>query len=391
MDKVAQYFSGLGNGSGITSLDVFKGHVATVIKHYPPVNMMRQFWLASRAASRIPNLNPAASARVTRDANNFFHQEVQRLETVIDDPSVTIQDLERVLNTYARLQTVPPSSMLNKLILKTAEKMPDADAECLARLPAQFVELGIYPSDEWMDTWWNTARPQSGKWDRADGYAVLYRLALLDFLRESDPQTDKDVPSPCRKIAEGFFGFIEKFAGNLFPDQLDSRVFFAAKWFGKDFIDRFKIEAETSRSSRAEDIFAQAFTDTNIIVRPEGIIVPQTGHKIDFELIREKSFGAEYDGVGHFNRVAMDNPSEQVVAFNTSTRFQSWLMTELSPELHVLRVPYFYCDGSERNQPWEDTLEALDSEPTGVYAYHGDGDVRSIADKHGYLYEGQPL
>ncbi len=150
MDKVAQYFSGLGNGNGIISLDVFKEHVATVIKHYPPVNMMRQFWLAARAASRIPNLNSAASARVTRDANNFFHQEVQRLETVIDDPSVTIQDLERVLNTYARLQTVPPSSMLNKLILKTAEKMPDADVKCLARLPAQFVDLGVYPSDEWI-------------------------------------------------------------------------------------------------------------------------------------------------------------------------------------------------------------------------------------------------
>lgn len=391
MDKVAQYFSGLGRGDSLVNLDVFKDNLKLVVQHYPPANMMRQFWLAARAASRIPNLNTAASKRMTRDANDFLHKEVQKLETVIDDPSVTIQDLERVLNTYARLQTVPPSSMLHKLITKTMDKMPDADAECLARLPVQFVDLGVYPSDEWIDTWWNTAKSLSGKWDEDERYAVLYRLALLDFLRSEDPKINNEIPSPSRRIVDGFLGVIEKFVGHFFPDEVDSRVFFAAKWFGKVFIDKLKIETETSRSSRSEDAFAQAFTDTNIIIKPDGIVVPKIGHKIDFELIREKSFGAEYDGVGHFNRVVMDNPSEKAVAFNTSTRFQSWLMTQLCPELHILRVPYFYCDGSERSQPWEGTLEALSDEPAGVYAYHGDGDVRNIADKHGYLYEGQPL
>ncbi len=391
MDKVAEYFSKLGRGDSLVNLEVFKSHLQTVLQYYPPVNLMRQFWLASRAASRIPDLNPAARSRVTKDANHFLYQEVQKLETVIDDPLVTMQDLERLLNTHARLQTVPTPSMLAKILNKMQVQMAAANADCLARLPLQFVELGVYPGDDWIETWWNHTKPTTGKWDLKGGYAALYRMTLLDFLRSEDPAIDQLAPSPCRKIADSFLGFIEKNAKYIFPDKMDSQVFFAAKWFGRDFINEFSIEEETPRSSRAEEVFAQSFKGTNIIVNTEGIIVPQIGHKIDFQLVNGEAHGVELDGVSHFNRIAMMQPTDKAVVFNASTRFQSWLMAELCPELHILRIPYFYCDGVERNQPWEETLEALEREEPGVYAYHGDGNIKNMSEKNGYLYIGQPL
>lgn len=391
MDKVAQYFTALGQGQNLTDLEEFQQNIRTVARHYPPSSMMRQFWFASRAASRLPNVNPAATSRVTRDANDFLYKETRGLETAIDDPAVTIEDLEKLLSIYARLQTTPLSSMTEKIIHKTRQSLSVASPETLARLPFHFVNLGVYPGDQWMETWWDATVPTTGKWSLNEGYTTLYHITLLDFLRSEGGQANKPIPSPCRKIADSFLDVIEKNARFFFDATINGQVFYAAKWFARDFIDRFQLQTETSRSSRAEQIFPQAFSRTNIVVKSEGIIVPQTGHKIDFELVNGKSHGAELDGVIHFNRVSQVHPRDKAVSFNTSTRFQSWLLTELCPELHILRVPYFYCDGAQRNQPWEDVLDRLGRSKPGVYAYHGVRDIINMTERGGCLFKGQAL
>lgn len=392
MDKVAQYFTNLGRGEPLKNLDVFKDNLGKVAQYYPPTNMMHQFWLASRAATRIPSINQSATARITRDANNYLYQEVQKLEAVMVDPSVTIEHLEKLLNIYARLQVVPEPALMEKIKATMADRMIAAKPETLARLLNQFVEVGVYPGDEWMEKWWEISKPRSAQWDLKEGYSVLYQVTLLDFLRNESPETDQKSPSPCESVANMFLSFIQKNATHLFSKEVDSRVFFAAKWFERDFIDGYNIEPENGSSSRAEENFGRSFKRTEIIVGSEGITVPEITHKIDLKLTYDnQDFGVEFDGILHFNRLVAKQESDQSVAFNTSTRFQSWLIAELCPDLHVLRVPYFTAKKGNYDEPWEETLENLRDEAAGVYAYHGNGILKNMTDPNSNIFKGQDL
>lgn len=391
MDKVSHYFAGLMRGENFGTMGVLKKHVQIVLKHYPPQNLVRQFWLASHGATLSPDINSKYKAPIIKDANFFLSQEIQNLEKVIDDPSIQFGELSKLLHSYILLQTVPPSSMMSKILHKFDTAMKQGSPDGLFKLPMQLSELGVYPGDKWMDSWWDATAPKTKKLDVNGGYAMLYRLAQLDFLRSKDCTVDRSVPSPCHRVADGFLNYIEKNAHYSFGKTIDSRIFFAAKWFGRDFIKDYKVQPECNIHSRSESVFAKAVEKSHITVNVGGIIIPDIDHTVDYELVKDKSYGAEYDGVLHFNRVAMAAPFENALAFNTSTRFQSDLIAKASPELKILRVPYFHGDATAGQQPWQEVLEMLDKKKPGVYAYHGNGQIKNMADKNGHLFRDQPL
>jgi hypothetical protein len=391
MDKVAQYFSNLACGKGLMSFDTLQSNLNSTFTYYPTNNIIYQFWAASGAASLLPDINDNAKEDVTKKANIFLFNSLPKLDNIIDDPKLDTQHMERLMEIYVRLQAVPSPAMATKILDRTKNHIEIMDSHFLTSSLKQFVKMSIYPGDDWMNTWWKTASPKSKKWSLKEVCALMYRLALLDFVRSKDHHIDKSAPSPCRQIAEEFLGVLEKKAKLFFPDKIDTQIFFAGKWFGKKFVDDLPIQSESCRSSRIESRFAQVLAKRDIIVKTEGVIIPKMGHKTDLELINGKSHAAETDGFLHFHRVTMRAPFERAVSFNLSTRFQSWLMSDLCPELHILRVPYFHCFRAMKNQPWEETLHKLDEKKPGVYAYHGDGQIKNMADKNGHLFRDQSL
>lgn len=390
MDKVAQYFSELGSGSKIPSVYEFQENIRIVIAHHPPSLLIRHFWQASRAASLHPGVHLGRFTSSTRNVNRYMANQMQNLHPRLESPDLTPEDLGLMLATYGRLQTIPHSDFITAWLSCSQKKMPEFSPELLRRLPDKLSVLGIYPGDEWIDAWWDVARPTIGKWDLQDGYSVLYRLTLLDFIRSRNPKEYPQTPSPCRQIAEGFLDFIEKSARRLFTTQIDRKVFLAAKWFGYDFIDDYKVEPETAHASRAEVIFAEMVSKKGITVDGEGIIVPRIDHKIDHKLVNGQIHGVEVDGICHFLRLSSPDAGDEAVVMDTSTRFQSWLTRQFSPDLRVLRVPYFHI-GMDKDLPWNETLEKLDQKSPAVSTYHGGNWIRNIADQNGFFFRNQPL
>lgn len=401
VEKLATYFRCLGRGETLQNIDFFKRNVELIgQKNQSPLTMLEHFWQASRAASRIPQVNKSATIRITKDANSYLSRQVHKLDAVMQDKSLSVEHLERLLNIYSRLQTVPPPSTVQALKDETFKKMDEAKADCLVKLLVQFIEVGVYPGDEWMEKWWTVARPKSGEWGLEGGFPVFYHLAQLDLLRNEDPTVDKEKLSPCAQISQIFANFFNHKIDSVFPKErgsdfsknVDSRVFFAGKWFGCDFIKKCKIEQSSRPISRSEEAFGRLFLDTEMSIKSNGILVPEIDRHIDFELTHNKTtFGLEYDGALHFNRELKDDSGDVTLAFNTSTRLQSWLIKELCPELRVLRVPYFQCYQDDRRQPWEGTFSALSAEKPGVYAYHGDGVVKNMAEPENNIFKGHDL
>lgn len=390
MDKVAQYFSELGRGGKILNVRELQENIGVAVKHHPPSLLIRHFWQASRAASLHPDVHVGTFTSATRKGNIYMANQMQNLHSRLESSDLKPDDLGFVLATYGRLQTIPHPEFMTTWLSCSQKKMSEFSPELLKKLPEKLSALGIYPGDEWIDAWWDVARPTIGKWDLQDGYSVLYRLTLLDFIRSRNPKEYQQTSSPCRKIAEEFLGFIDKSARRLFTTQIDRKVFLAAKWFGYDFIDDYKVEPETAHASRAEAIFAEMVSRKGITVEADGILVPRINHKIDHKLVNGQTHGAEVDGICHFLRLPSSDSGGEAVVMNASTRFQSWLTCQFSPDLRVLRVPYFHI-GMDKDLPWNETLEKLDQKSPAVYTYHGGNWIRNIADQNGFVFRNQPL
>lgn len=377
----------------VECIDQFKNYIDHLVRTpLPEADFITRFWQATLPACLEPKLNPKAGKRLTMRFNSFLSKKTPALDAVIEQnpDSLTPTDLDRILHSHLRLHTVPSQKFMDLWIDITISKMSDMDIKWLRMIPDQLARLSIYPGDEWIETWWRVAKPISGQWDIKDGCGVLYRLALLDFLRTAKESGDTNRPSPCRQIAESFLNTLEKNAYHFFPHQVDSRVYFAAIWFGYDFVKDYPIQSEANHSSLLEGQFINSFNNSSII-SGQGMVVPSICHRIDVKLeFNRQVFGAEVDGILHFNRVIVDGVES--VEYDSSTRFQSWLMKELMPEAKILRVPYFYIDENCQNLPWEEVLGKVDRKAeVGVYAFHGGSLIQPMTHPNGYLFRNQRL
>lgn len=390
-DILVRYFDGLGRGTKLGRVDYFKQAVYDLLRSdAPPPSMLRHFWNASRAASLSYDVNSFAMHRDTRPANYHLASKLDFLTTIIEDKSVTLSpdDLSKLLEVHLRLQTVPSTKFMSAWVQKTTARMDGMSAKWLRVAVEQLAKLGVYPGDEWVDKWLSVAEPISGEWDQKEGCAVLYRLAQLDFISSNGRKVPDGQVTACQKAVDMFFPYFKKYAQFAFEKFVDSRIYFAAIWFGQDFVRDYRIEREDGKASALERKFYDLLLKAGVEVHDRPVIIDGICHRVDLGLnVKGQIIGAEVDGIMHFNRMA----DGKGIEFNTSTRFQSWLISELMPELKVMRVPYFMIEGCEDGYPWQKAINKCAARDTGVYACHGQNIIRPVSDANGYVFKGIDL
>ncbi len=395
---IDEYFSDLGNGQRITSLEIFRARVGFEVTEGQSFSkIVEHFWQASCAASMISSINRFSGQRDTKDANKFISKKLSTLTDRFLLSDVTTEDLERIMAMHVRLQTVPTSRLMIGWLTKSVSRMNDLTDDWFKENFDHFTKLGVYPQDEFINAWWKNTRDRIHTFSPVDQYRILYKMAQFDFLRTQDfGDMYADIPSPCREVAEYIFAVIEPQTHILFPQHINNQVFFAGLWFGKDFVQGILIAGDdTSQASILEGKVAESIRKTGgIHVDPTGIIVPVTGHKIDLRLMHKQiEYGCEVDGISHFNRMSGATPTENAVLYNTSTRFHSWLSAQYLTGINILRVPYFLFDEKANSLPWEKTLSAINrKEGNSIYAWHGASIKRDLrAEKNAHLFRGHDL
>lgn len=397
--EIDRYFSEFEKGVRITSLDYFKARIGfEVIEGQSPRKILEHFWQASRAASMISSLNKFASDTNTKVANKFMSRKLASVYEIflshID--GATTDDLEKIMATHVRLQTVPTPEFMVRWTAKALGHIDElSDAWFKANFD-HFTKLGIYPHDELIHAWWERTASRIADFEPVDQFPILYKMATFDFLRTNDfADVYAGVESPCRRIADHVFGIIEPQAFQLFPETINNQVFFAGLWFGKDFVRGRPIAGNDGAfASVFEDVVAKSIGATSIGVNYNGLLVPVTGHKVDFKLRHDgKFYGCEVDGISHFNRIAGATPHENAVIYNASTRFHSWLTAQYLTYVNVVRIPYFLFDEKEKNIPWEKTLSRIGrKDGHSIYTWHGGSIARDLlTEKNAHLFRGHDL
>ncbi len=377
MTPFDEFFHDLGEGYRITNLEIFQSLVReATLKSEGLAKLVTHFWQASKSASMVREINEFASEGNTKVANKYLAKKLAAVYAAFElesaDSSVT--DLERMMGMHVRLQTVPPADIMATWLNQSARHMDDVSPEWHRIAFENFVKLGVYPGDQWIENWWAEGPKDFSTYQPSDLYRIVYRMAVLDFMRQGDESLINQA-SPCRKAAEEIFEFIEARADKLFPEFINNQVFFAGLWFGKDFVTKFKMAGDDGVNASAFErkVWQHISEHSNVQVSSSGIVVPVTGHKIDLRLVAHgKVFGAEVDGISHFNRIAGSAPHDNAVIYNPSTRFHSWLIAQHLKDVNVLRIPYFMFDEEEAGIPWEKTLGKIArKDGHSIYAWHG--------------------
>lgn len=263
------------------------------------------------------------------------------------------------LGAYSLLQTLPPHHILPQLIQRIDTCMENLETPSFTRVPAYLATLGVYPGHEFIDHWGQVAGPVSMSWDTVEAYRAVYQLAILDFLG----QQQGNGQTPCRGIVAPIMAEIVRQADVLFPDEVDSRVYYAALWFGDDFIQTRHIQSRDETISGHEITLAEGLKAKGFQV-DEDYVLPQTERRLDLVVrFNRHSVGIEIDGPSHFIYDA-DNHRMQ---YDGSTRFHTALSAQLmGPDFRLLRIPFVQFEKKTPIDNIQKTLRSLNGQAKGA-------------------------
>lgn len=376
MTPFDEFFHDLGEGYRITNWEVFRGLVSKAASEPESLTkLVTHFWQASKSASMVRGINQFASEDNTKAANKYLAKKMAVVYAAFEGESAdsSLSDLEKMMDMHVRLQTVPPANFVATWLNQSARYIGELSPKSHRIALENFVKLGVYPGDQWIENWWVATPKDLSSYQPSDLYRTLYRMAVLDFMRQDDESLAEQA-SPCRKVAEEIFEYIEARTDKLFPEFINNQVFFAGLWFGKDFVTKFTMAGDDGLNTSVFErkVWQHINENSNIDANANGIVVPVTGHKIDLQLsVNHQIFGCEVDGISHFNRIASSTPHDNAVIYNPSTRFHSWLIAQYL-EVNTLRIPYFKFDETEAGIPWDKTLGKIArKDGHGIYAWHG--------------------
>lgn len=398
LDKsVGTYFLDLENGKSLGDLGLFKEKASLCFSNPShPSTFLTDFNRAAKAVCLEPKINPSACTPQTRKAHGILSRKTLSLSQSIGNrwSSLSPDDLEKILLGHLRIHTIPSDETMSHWLGETYNRLQDMNAEWLRKSVCYLADLGVYPGDDWIEAWHDAAKQKSAEWGWNKGIAILYRLALLDYLRQdADGMNKDDDGSPCSKAADMFLNFLEKRHQVVFPDKVDSRVYYAALWFKRDFIHRLPIELSQESSSRLEKTVANQIQLAKLKIDEAGIKIGQTDRRIDLCVqFHKEEIGCEVDGVLHFCAKPNENPKENSVIYNVSTRFHAALTRELRPDLKVLRVPYFVLDDAKGSPIfWEKIFGKVNSRNGLHYSLEQGTVIHDMTKQSGYCFKGRTL
>ncbi len=303
-----------------------------------------------------------------RVARNFLTEKVNEWTSVYCSDLKAYQQPQIpscFLAVYSRLQLLPPSPVLMALTQQIEFHMKRLDANEISGIPGYFANLGVYPGNEFMSNWWESAKPVSGKWDLKDTYRIIYQLAILDCIAKQEGQAN----TPCYDIVLPIMNIIDTRADHFFPEFIDSQIYYAAKWFKFDFIEGRKIQTSAEKISEAEKSLAQGLKNKGLTVLDDHVL---TGTQHRFDLVvafNRNSIGIEVDGPFHF----VQDTENNCIRYDGSTRFHTALIEMMmGDDFRVLRIPFPQLERANSIENIQQTLRHLNGFPKeSVYIMRG--------------------
>lgn len=277
-----------------------------------------------------------------------------------------------LMGCYARLRVLPTKNMMDHYIIPTlTETLPNMEVVHLRHVLDYCADLAIYPSDDIMSDWCQAARSKGKEWGLSDTYAVLYKMAILDFLRS------KEDDSPMRKLGNGV---LKSFAPVYDPLNTDNRVdrslYLAGLWFNHSFFKQFEIESENHTSSRKENRFREVLKGSGITVLKDDFMIAGIHHTIDIPVDCDGNIIlCEFDGAFHFNE---DRENGRLI-YDGQSRFQTWVVHELMPaNTQLLRIPDIVAQQNPHPLVWKDIFNRASAKGAGSYIVHAPYDIREV-------------
>ncbi len=302
----------------------------------------------------------------------LIHKLSEFEENVIKlSPETTPDFLCHLIGTYSRLRISPDPDMMSYFKERTSKNMPDMTAVQLRHVIDACVDLAIYPGDEWMGNWSTGAKNKWGEWSLKDGYAVLQKMAILDFLR-ADREATED--SPVRKLASDMMNFVQKNPHRFITDKIDRQLYLAGLWFGYEFVKDYPIEAETHMTSKTEVRFTNLLRQAGIRKSDDDMMISGIDHKIDIPITHNDIvIACEVDGAYHL----LEDKRTSHMIYDGQSRFQTWVINELMPEnTQLLRIPDIVAKQNPHPRVWKDIFNRASAKGAGSYILHACDDIR---------------
>ena len=275
-----------------------------------------------------------------------------------------------LMGCYSRLRVLPTQNMMDNYIIPTLTKtLPRMDVVHLRYVLDSCADLAIYPGDDIMSDWCQEARSKGREWGLSDTYAVLHKMAILDFLRS------KDDDSPMRKLGNGV---LKSFAPVYDPlnkeNRVDRSLYLAGLWFNHNFFKQFDIESEDHTSSRKENRFREVLRGSGVPVLKDDFMIAGIYHTIDIPVDYDGNvILCEFDGAFHFNE---DRENGRLL-YDGQSRFQTWIINKLMPDnTQLLRIPDVVAQQNTHPRVWKDIFNRVSSKGAGSYVLHASDDIR---------------
>lgn len=276
-----------------------------------------------------------------KNARNGVLRDIGKVLEKIDilEYDFNSTQLSQIISAYEMLKIIPQGRFRDKLIQGTQSVLPDANAQSCYNFINNFARLAVYPSDDWIVGWWSRASECLDKMRSNWIDDIVYRLAILDYLRSQDKRY-RSIESPCREIARGLLEIYRDKKGEFFENKrIPQQITDAARWFDFDLqMQGFTSQRESALHSHDEKKFLAAFQEAgaNLSVSYE----TSSNHQFDILLqFNCKSFAIEIDGSPHM----LTGTTDRKLYYDGATRFQTDLiMKELPTNLKLVRIPSVY-------------------------------------------------
>lgn len=282
------------------------------------------------------------------------------------------------LSAYSKLQFRPERRTISLLTAQIQKNLRGMNPDTLMRIPGIFSSLAEFPGNDFIESWWGVSQSSARDWDLKDTYRVIYQLAILDYLA----MQGKNPPTQCYDIVRPIMNFIDKNADHLFPEYVDSQIYYAALWFGYDFINERAIELSTETVSPAETSLAKSLEGKGLHVI-DNHFIPGTRHRFDLVIaFNRTAVGLEIDGPSHF---IFDQENGRMW-YDGSTRFHTELMSQLmGPDFRLLRIPFPQLERKNAVENIRETIRHLNGYAKGTaYIMHGAKSVHSAKGNTGW-------
>ncbi|MEK7801811.1 MAG: hypothetical protein AAB276_05090 [Pseudomonadota bacterium] len=290
----------------------------------------------------------------------------------------TAGDVFRAFDAYNLLTTLPSEDFSRFGLKKSKEQMHTLGPNQFIYFSKYLTNLAIYPGDDWIKSWWSEIHQVIGEMEQAQIYHILRAVSIFDCLRPADIKT----PSPTEEIGHMILDGIEEITPKGETLTLPSEVYFAAAWFGRDFVKDHRNQMEHNCHSRYERYFHDAVFALKGTESAD-VVIKGMDHTLDLSFIfHNVAVAFQLDGFSHF----IGDDRNGVMHYDGPTRFQSALIKKMMPEdMRVLRLPYSMSRTPLNNsQILQEMLENGSRQPAGVYVAHAANDVRPIEEPNAW-------